>query len=59
MSAPAKQTSRWGTFLSQAVAGVESRLDNILAEDEVPAPVKKTAPAPASLAAPKSPGRIF
>lgn len=26
--------SRWGTFLSQAVAGVESRLDNILAEGE-------------------------
>ncbi|CZT04947.1 related to transcription factor TMF [Rhynchosporium agropyri] len=32
MAAPAKQTSRWGNFLSQAVAGVESRLDNILAE---------------------------
>lgn len=32
MAAPAKQTSRWGNFLQQAVAGVESRLDNILAE---------------------------
>lgn len=31
MSAPAKQSSRWG-FLQQAVAGVESRLDSILAE---------------------------
>ncbi|KAI9051237.1 hypothetical protein LZ554_005338 [Drepanopeziza brunnea f. sp. 'monogermtubi'] len=30
--AASKQTSRWGTFLQQAVAGVESRLDNILAE---------------------------
>ncbi|KAL2063019.1 hypothetical protein VTL71DRAFT_6091 [Oculimacula yallundae] len=32
MAAPPKQTSRWGNFLQQAVAGVESRLDNILAE---------------------------
>jgi hypothetical protein len=32
MAAPAKQTSRWGSLLQQAVAGVESRLDNILAE---------------------------
>lgn len=34
MAAPAKQTSRWGSFLQQAVAGVESRLDNILAEGD-------------------------
>lgn len=33
MSAPAK-SSRWGSFLQQAVAGVEARLDNILAEGE-------------------------
>jgi hypothetical protein len=33
MSAPSK-SSRWGSFLSQAVAGVEARLDNILAEEE-------------------------
>ncbi|KAH9883718.1 TATA element modulatory factor 1 TATA binding-domain-containing protein [Xylariomycetidae sp. FL2044] len=33
MSAPQKP-SRWGSFLSQAVAGVEARLDNILAEDD-------------------------
>lgn len=33
MAAPAK-SSRWGSLLSQAVAGVESRLDNILAEGE-------------------------
>lgn len=32
MAAPVKQTSRWGSLLQQAVAGVESRLDNILAE---------------------------
>jgi hypothetical protein len=32
MATPSKQTSRWGSFLQQAVAGVESRLDNILAE---------------------------
>ncbi|KAF2813266.1 uncharacterized protein BDZ99DRAFT_411876, partial [Mytilinidion resinicola] len=37
MSAPAqnpKQTSRWGSLLSGAVAGLESRLDTILAEDD-------------------------
>lgn len=43
MAAP-KQTSRWGSFLQQAVAGVESRLDNILAEgvDEPGAPPTPT-----------------
>ncbi|KAI1435039.1 hypothetical protein GGR50DRAFT_352261 [Xylaria sp. CBS 124048] len=30
----AQKSSRWGSFLSQAVAGVEARLDTILAEDE-------------------------
>jgi len=34
MANPVKQASRWGSFLQQAVAGVESRLDNILAGDE-------------------------
>ena len=34
MAAPSKQASRWGSFLQQAVAGVESRLDTILAEGE-------------------------
>jgi TolA-binding protein len=34
MAAPNKSSSRWGSFLSQAVAGVESRLDNILADVE-------------------------
>ncbi|KAH6610936.1 hypothetical protein Trco_000956 [Trichoderma cornu-damae] len=33
MAAPGKQ-SRWGSFLQQAVAGVESRLDTILAESD-------------------------
>ena len=28
-----KQGSRWGSLLSGAVAGLESRLDNILAEE--------------------------
>jgi hypothetical protein len=27
-------SSRWGSFLSQAVAGVESRLDNMLSEED-------------------------
>lgn len=31
---PVKQSSGWGGFLQQAVASVESKLDNILAEDE-------------------------
>jgi TATA element modulatory factor len=35
MAAPAKQTSRWGSFLQQALDGVESRLDNILVGDPV------------------------
>ena len=30
-------SSRWGSFLQQAVAGVESRLDTILADDDSPA----------------------
>ncbi|KAK0733606.1 TATA element modulatory factor 1 TATA binding-domain-containing protein [Lasiosphaeria miniovina] len=34
MAAPSKQSSRWGSFISQAVAGVEARLDNILADGE-------------------------
>jgi len=37
-----KQASRWGSLLQQAVAGVESRLDTILADgDEPPAPLPK------------------
>jgi hypothetical protein len=39
MSTPAKQSSRWG-FLQQAVAGVESRLDSILAEGTEEPPKK-------------------
>ncbi|KAI0124631.1 TATA element modulatory factor 1 TATA binding-domain-containing protein [Xylariales sp. AK1849] len=51
MSAPTKQ-SRWGSFLSQAVAGVEARLDNILAEDEEGA--KQTPSRPPSAASASS-----
>lgn len=39
MAAPTKQSSRWG-FLQQAVAGVESRLDSILAEGAEEPPKK-------------------
>jgi hypothetical protein len=35
--------SRWGSLLSQAVAGVEARLDTILAEEDQP---PKPAPSP-------------
>ncbi|SZF00118.1 unnamed protein product [Blumeria hordei] len=40
MTTPSKQASRWGSLLQQAVAGVESRLDNILAEgtEDIPSP---------------------
>ncbi|RFU35417.1 hypothetical protein B7463_g1007, partial [Scytalidium lignicola] len=51
MAAPVKQASRWGSFLQQAVAGVESRLDTILAEAEEPS--KGNKPAPATTPAPK------
>jgi hypothetical protein len=34
MASQVKSTSRWGSFLQQAVAGVESRLDTILADEE-------------------------
>lgn len=33
-SNPPKQNSRWGSLLSGAVAGLESRLDTILGEDD-------------------------
>ncbi|KAM3550177.1 hypothetical protein ARSEF4850_008475 [Beauveria asiatica] len=42
MAAPNKSSSRWGSFLSQAVAGVESRLDNILSEEETSSNVPGT-----------------
>ncbi|KAI1489030.1 TATA element modulatory factor 1 TATA binding-domain-containing protein [Biscogniauxia mediterranea] len=47
MSTPQK-TSKWGSFLSQAVAGVEARLDNILAEEE---PAKRPTEPPSSTTA--------
>ena len=33
-SSQPKSTSRWGSLLQQAMAGVESRLDNILTDDD-------------------------
>ncbi|KAI1373587.1 TATA element modulatory factor 1 TATA binding-domain-containing protein [Hypoxylon crocopeplum] len=63
MSAPQK-SSRWGSFLSQAVAGVEARLDNILAEEEsakqgapqrpTRSPSTSSAPVSAASATPRS-----
>ncbi|PNY23403.1 Protein sgm1 [Tolypocladium capitatum] len=49
MAAPGK-SSIWGSLLSQAVAGVESRLDNILAEADGAAQ-PQSAPPPAAAAA--------
>ena len=56
MATPSKQTSRWGSFLQQAVAGVESRLDNILADgpDEAAKPSKPATPAPGGAAIAKA-----
>ncbi|POS84677.1 hypothetical protein EPUL_002437 [Erysiphe pulchra] len=47
MTAPSQHVSRWGSLLQQAVAGVESRLDNILADgiEENP-PVQVTVRSP-------------
>lgn len=58
MATPQKK-SGWGSFLQQAVAGVESRLDNILAEgagEEAPKTASKPpTPTPgAGLAKPES-----
>lgn len=52
MAAPTKG-SRWGSFLSQAVAGVEARLDNILAEED-PASKQSTAPSASDTPTPTS-----
>jgi TATA element modulatory factor len=62
MAAPSKQSSsRWGSFLQQAVAGVESRLDTILAEGDeatTPAPARKPTPTPATTAPTKPEGGL-
>ncbi|KAK6843340.1 protein sgm1 [Apiospora arundinis] len=55
MSAPAK-ASKWGSFLSQAVANVESRLDNILSEEEANGKASSQPPSrPASAASTNKP----
>ncbi|KAI9827575.1 MAG: hypothetical protein M1832_004925 [Thelocarpon impressellum] len=43
---PPRQASRWGSLLQQAVAGVESRLDNILAEGDDGQPAEPGAEGP-------------
>lgn len=49
--------ARWGSFLQQAVAGVESRLDNILAEGDddrsAAQPTAALTPTAAATASPK------
>ena len=55
MSAPAKQgASRWGSFLQQAVAGIEQNLDNILSGEDVPQTHNNKSTPP--VAAPKEAG---
>lgn len=49
--------SKWGSFLSQAVAGVEARLDNMLAEEDQVKPTTNPAPSPSQQPSkPSSPG---
>ncbi|KUI66238.1 Protein SGM1 [Cytospora mali] len=47
--------SRWGSLLSQAVAGVEARLDTILAEEDGPKP--SPSPTPSQQSKPPGPSR--
>lgn len=48
MTAPGS-SSKWGSFFQQAVAGVEARLDNMLAEGEyAPDAVRPASQTPAS-----------
>ena len=49
-------SARWGSFLSQAVAGVEARLDNILAEEDGAAQQKEGKPATPASPVKQSPG---
>lgn len=56
MAAPAKQaSSRWGSFLSQAVAGVEAKLDTILADDYDDAGQQSKESKPAAATPPPAP----
>jgi len=58
MAAPGKGSSRWGSFLTQAVAGMEARLDNILADEAEAAKQPKPSPAAPTPVSPNlSPGR--
>lgn len=47
--------SRWGSLLSQAVAGVEARLDTILAEEDQPKPTSSPTPSQQSKPSPGTP----
>jgi TATA element modulatory factor len=44
MASGSRSSSRWGSFLEKAVAGVESRLDTILAEDDTTGASAKSTP---------------
>ncbi|KAK4230707.1 TATA element modulatory factor [Podospora fimiseda] len=49
-------STRWGSFLSQAVAGVEARLDNILAEEDGSSQSKDSKPVASPSPVKQSPG---
>ncbi|ELR08030.1 hypothetical protein VC83_02607 [Pseudogymnoascus destructans] len=57
MATSGKQSSRWGSFLSQAVAGIESNLDNILSGDDVPQAKPVAVVPPAALKVENAPSR--
>lgn len=54
MAAQKPGASGWGSFLSQAVAGVESRLDNMLGDE--PQKQQQQQPIPAPKGAPMKTG---
>lgn len=65
MAAPTKKSSPWG-FLSQAVAGVEARLDTILADNddttnqprETKKPVSESSTPASASPSKQTPGRL-
>lgn len=59
MAGLGKQTSRWGSFLQQALDGVESRLDNILVGDSPLEHTIGTAPGASTTTVKQENGRCF
>lgn len=58
MAAQGGAKSKWGSFLSQAVANVESRLDTMLAEEEQQAAKQNASSTPPAQPPKPSTGRF-